>query len=176
MREAEERLSDRAMVERFNPLPRVSLEELTREMYHPRRHRDDRERWRGWSGRFDRWVEENQPAPRTGQRAAPKSGSISSPAAMSKPEPHTRPSLALAAEQERVRWERDARYRANAAFAIIQARRLLFTMLATASLVAGWPASPAGLLRGALGDMAGGAEHARVCISDRVSGRSSPAP
>lgn len=81
---------------------------------------------------------------------------------MRKPDLETRAAIARAAEEERIRWERDARYRANIAFAVTQARRLALIALLLASLVLGWPASPVGLLRDAIGDTAGGA-HPRVC-------------
>jgi hypothetical protein len=82
---------------------------------------------------------------------------------MSKPGPKTRAASARGSEQERRRWERDARYRANIAFAINQARRLVVTALVLASMMLGWPASPAGWLRHALGDTARGARPG-ICI------------
>lgn len=66
LREAQERINDRSMMERFNPWAHASVAELAREVHHPRRPRDERERWRGWTERLFKWVEENDPGPVSG--------------------------------------------------------------------------------------------------------------
>jgi hypothetical protein len=64
MDEAAARIEDRHLMEFFNPLLRITIEQWARELDRPRRLRDERDRWRGWRKRFDEWVQENENRPR----------------------------------------------------------------------------------------------------------------
>ncbi len=61
--------------------------------------------------------------------------------------------IRLAWEAERVRGERDARYRANLACAVTQVRKIVVTVLAITSIAAGWPVAPATMVMSAASEV-----------------------